>query len=170
MTTYRTISSTETDADSPVTVQLMTALADNPTAIAEGASGAPRVDGRALDVVLNDTDINIPTGSSATTVLVTNTALTNLSYVMVTGFADLGNPSSSTSLSLNYQTTIDGGSNWTGSTTFLDTNTYSSDSVRPFSVVVDVSGSIDGIRVRAVNGSNFVNSDVHISIVALGGS
>lgn len=170
MTTYRTIASTETDGYSPATVPLFTALADNPTAIAEGASGAPRVDGRALDVVLNDTDVNVPTGGGATTVLVTNTTFTNLSYVMVTGFADLGNPSSTTSFSLNYQTTTDGGSNWTGSTTFLDTGAYSSDSVRPFSVVVDVSGSIDGIRVRAVNGSNFANSDVHISILALGGS
>jgi len=170
MPTYTTIPDSTIAPEAPVTSELMTLLRDNPIATTEGDTGAPRVKGRALDVVLNDTDANIPTGGSATTVLVTNTTLTNLSYVMVTGFADLGNPSSSTSLSLNYQTTTDGGSNWTGNTTFLDTGTYSSDSVRPFSVVVDVSGSTDGIRVRSVNGSNFANSDVHISILSLGGS
>lgn len=43
MATYRSIASSETDADSPVTTDLMQALADNPTAIAEGASGAPKI-------------------------------------------------------------------------------------------------------------------------------
>jgi hypothetical protein len=41
MTTYRAIATTETDADSPVTATLVGALANNPTAIAEGATGAP---------------------------------------------------------------------------------------------------------------------------------
>ncbi len=174
MTTYRTIASTETDADSPVTVQLMTALADNPTAIAEGASGAPRVDGRALDVVLNNSVVNIPQADAGgTTVLITNTDLTNISYVMITGFADLGGSFGSgntTAFNMNYQTTTDGGSNWTGSTTFLATGSYDSQIYENFSLVVDVSGSINGVRVRGVNGVKFVSSDIHISIVALGGS
>jgi len=42
MATYRTISASETDADSPVTATLVSALAENPTAIAEGADGALR--------------------------------------------------------------------------------------------------------------------------------
>jgi hypothetical protein len=41
MATYRAIAASETDADSPVTATLMTALADNPTAIAEGAANSP---------------------------------------------------------------------------------------------------------------------------------
>lgn len=41
MTTHRTIADTEVDADSPVTVELMTALRDNLYATAEGASGSP---------------------------------------------------------------------------------------------------------------------------------
>lgn len=45
MTTYRAIATTETDADSPVTATLMSALANNPTAIAEGSSGAPVSEG-----------------------------------------------------------------------------------------------------------------------------
>jgi len=41
MTTYRSIATTETDADSPVTATLIGALANNPTAIAEGSTDAP---------------------------------------------------------------------------------------------------------------------------------
>lgn len=43
MATYRSIASTETDPQAPLTAALMKALDDNPTAITEGASGAPRI-------------------------------------------------------------------------------------------------------------------------------
>ncbi len=51
MTTYTAIAGTEIDAESPVTEELMTRLRDNPIAITEGATGAPRVLGIALDGV-----------------------------------------------------------------------------------------------------------------------
>jgi len=41
--TWRTVPDTEIDADSPVTAQLMTALRDNPIAIAQALSGATEV-------------------------------------------------------------------------------------------------------------------------------
>jgi len=43
MTTYTTIPNSDIDQDSPVTQPLMTSLRDNPIAITEGASGAPRI-------------------------------------------------------------------------------------------------------------------------------
>lgn len=43
MATYRAVAASETDALSPITSDLMTALADNPTAITEGADDAPYV-------------------------------------------------------------------------------------------------------------------------------
>lgn len=43
MTSYVTIPNTDVDAESPIDVDLMTALRDNPIAITEGASGAPKV-------------------------------------------------------------------------------------------------------------------------------
>lgn len=43
MTTFRTVSDAEIDHKSPVTETLMTALRDNPSAIAEGADGAPKI-------------------------------------------------------------------------------------------------------------------------------
>lgn len=48
MTTYTTIPDADIDQDSPVTQPLMTALRDNPIAIAEGAAGAPRIATAAL--------------------------------------------------------------------------------------------------------------------------
>ena len=42
-TSYSAILNSEVDPDSPLTTSLMTRLRDNPIAIAEGASGAPRV-------------------------------------------------------------------------------------------------------------------------------
>jgi hypothetical protein len=48
MATYRDIASTETDPQAPLTSALMKALDDNPTAIAEGALNAPKVQGVAL--------------------------------------------------------------------------------------------------------------------------
>lgn len=43
MATWRDIASSETQPKAPVTSELMTALALNPEAIAEGASGAPKI-------------------------------------------------------------------------------------------------------------------------------
>jgi len=48
MTTYRTINDTEVAVDAPLTQQLMQALKDNPTALAEGSTNAPRVTNNAI--------------------------------------------------------------------------------------------------------------------------
>lgn len=48
MTNYTTITNGQVDQDSPITQPLITALRDNPTAIVEGASGAPRLLGEAV--------------------------------------------------------------------------------------------------------------------------
>lgn len=51
MATYSAISAGEKDADSPITVGLIEKLDQNPHAIAEGASGAPRILSAALNQV-----------------------------------------------------------------------------------------------------------------------
>ena len=48
MTTFRNINDTEVAVDAPLTQQLMQALKDNPTALAEGSTNAPRVTNNAL--------------------------------------------------------------------------------------------------------------------------
>jgi len=54
MTTYVAIPNGDIDQDSPLTQPLITALRDNPLAVIEGASGAPRIVGMALDLFLGD--------------------------------------------------------------------------------------------------------------------
>lgn len=48
MTTYTAITAGEIDVDSPITTGLMTKIRDNPIAITEGASGAPKIQTAAL--------------------------------------------------------------------------------------------------------------------------
>lgn len=66
MTSYVSIPNGDIDQDSPITQPLMTALRDNPIAITEGATGAPRIVGAAMfgtsagTTVLRDC---LPTGS-----------------------------------------------------------------------------------------------------------
>lgn len=48
MTTYTAIADTEIDAESPLTEEVMTRVRDNPIALAEGATGAPRIWGSAI--------------------------------------------------------------------------------------------------------------------------
>lgn len=149
MTTYRTIASTETDADSPVTVQLMTALADNPTAIAEGASGAPRVDGRALD-------LGITAGSGASTgsssggiaVIATDTALDNIDAVLLVGNAGIA--ASATGL-VRYRTSTNNGSTWSGYSNILKVQAGASAPIESFGFYVNTSGSINAIELSVLN-------------------
>lgn len=52
MADWKNIPDTDVDPDAPVTSELMYALRDNPVALAEGAVGAPRVMGIALNTFL----------------------------------------------------------------------------------------------------------------------
>lgn len=70
MTTYRTIASSETQPQAPVTSELMIALADNPTAIAEGSSGSPTMEVawhelEVLTAAVDTTTITLTTDISA---------------------------------------------------------------------------------------------------------
>lgn len=58
MADWTSIADTEVDPDAPVTSELGYAWRDNPIAIAEGALGAPRVEGRALDVHLGTLNLS----------------------------------------------------------------------------------------------------------------
>ena len=49
MTTYSAIAASEIDVDSPITTGLMTKIRDNPIAITEGASGAPKIQTASLE-------------------------------------------------------------------------------------------------------------------------
>lgn len=57
MTTYSAIPDGDIDQDSPITQPLMTALRDNPIAVTEGATGAPRIRVGALQRIVAGTSI-----------------------------------------------------------------------------------------------------------------
>lgn len=71
MADWTTIADTQVDPDAPVTSELGYAWRDNPIAIAEGASGAPRITNSAMlapvagttYTVLPNTDINVTSAS-----------------------------------------------------------------------------------------------------------
>ena len=63
MTTYRTVAADEIDHQSPVTETLLTALRDNPVAITEGASGAPRIVSAALRTSTTTASLAVPESS-----------------------------------------------------------------------------------------------------------
>jgi len=99
MTTYTTIPDTDVDQDSPVTVPLMTALRDNPTAVTEGASGAPRIDGKALGTHIADVSFTTTAGEC---LLVDGHEL-----IQLKGYADF---SGAGALQISF--TANGGSSW----------------------------------------------------------
>ena len=64
MTTYTAITNGQIDQDSPITQPLMTAMRDNPIAITEGATGAPRILGLAAATI---DEVQVLTVSAADT-------------------------------------------------------------------------------------------------------
>lgn len=73
MTTYVSIPNGDITAGQPVTQELVTALRDNPTAITEGSSGAPKIQGAALDTgIIGQTNIDWANAAGLTPFLWTN--------------------------------------------------------------------------------------------------
>lgn len=89
MTAYSTIANSQIDQDSPVTQTLMTALRDNPIAITEGASGAPRNQPQSMDVVIGS---GSGSTGSATTYL-TITGIDDIRYLLISHFVSVEAPS-----------------------------------------------------------------------------
>lgn len=83
MTTYSPIANGSVDAGSPVDESLVTALRDNPIALSEGASGAPRIATIAADA-------NDGTTTAGTTAAITNSSVaynsqSNLAFTRMQG-------------------------------------------------------------------------------------
>lgn len=101
MTTYTTIANGAIDQDSPVTQTLMQALRDNPTAIAEDASGAPKIARK----------------MKASNSLAATADITGLGDYGGIEFTLLAVEASGTSQEpVNFQYSTDGGSTWSATT------------------------------------------------------
>ena len=75
MTTYTAIPNSDIDRDSPITEPLMTLLRDNPIAISEGATDAPRILSPALDLTYTTGSTTLTTASNATIVTLDTTSI-----------------------------------------------------------------------------------------------
>lgn len=104
MATYITISDAETDPDAPLTAELAKKWRDNPIAIAEGASGAPKNLGRSMD---------IDAGNLAGTAAITN--LDNCAKLLLSATAVA--ISASPLATIGYQLSADNGATWGTSVT-----------------------------------------------------
>ena len=71
MTTYVTILNTQVDPDSPITTQLMTALRDNPIALAERDPSAPQIVPQNVQVFTSSGTFTVPPGVNFVDVWVT---------------------------------------------------------------------------------------------------
>ena len=82
MATYSAVTAGEKDADSPVNVSLIDKLDQNPHAIAEGASGAPKIQAAAIDTgVINQGHLNTGQGEVSTASGIIDATLPGGEYV-----------------------------------------------------------------------------------------
>lgn len=108
MADWKIIPDTDVDPDAPVTSELMYALRDNPVALAEGATGAPRVMGVALDTFIGYN--NTPMTQSSPVAFV---GLEGIGEVLVSFSAD-GIDTTSRTHALQVSFTNNNGVTWGG--------------------------------------------------------
>lgn len=110
MTTFTPTTDLATAPSDPLSSELMTALKLNPVAIAEGDATAPRIEPTAT------TRFAIPVGTLASpSVLLVPTGSLDAGMYFVYMSINAGG----TGGDIEYRTTADGGSNWTGWSTIL---------------------------------------------------
>lgn len=161
MATYRSISSTETDADSPVTVQLMDALRQNPEAIAEGAAGAPNVVAKALDLGITRGTATTSTTVSDYATAAEDLALDDIDFVLLTGFIELQPSARGRAV---YRLSSDGGSTWGSNVTIAQETAGPNGATVSFAFVAPLSAH-NAIQLLAQtnSGGDAVSINGHIT-------
>ena len=125
----------------------VTALRDNPVAIAEGAAGAPRVQGVALSGI-RIADEAGSRNSTGTSTLLTVIDMDAARTVLLDGFVfATSNPSGV----IRYRTSLNNGSTW-GTEITLASVPGGVDGTDRFTRVIDFSGGINAIQIRFSQG------------------
>lgn len=138
MPDYRVIADSEVQPDAPVTSSLGFALRDNPAAIAQGATGAPKNRSESL---------NLSTASGDRTsdgVVFTMNGLDRVATLMVNSYSSITHTAAG-SATVRYRTSTNGGSTWSGYTTFD-------------SAVLTAGGSSRSVRFGFITLASSVNS------------
>ena len=143
----------------PLTSAKIIAVAQNPLAIAEGALGAPKVTGLALDIFKGEW-----TATTSTT-MVTITGLEDDGLLMCSGMTTRS--SGNGSLNISYETSTNGGSTWSSSVSFFPQRSTLPE--KSIVRVLDVSGSINAIRFLSSFGGE-TDGTCFISVYTVGRS
>lgn len=165
MATYTDPSTINTNPNDPVTSEFGTAALDNPVAIAEGASGAPRVVAGALG-----TDLGTGSVTAVGTILDV-IDLTDVGQLLVYGLLGVSSPSEETGIatvSVAYST--DNGSTF-GAATPVPGATLSSggsSETGQFIYVVVLTGSQDAVRFTlATSGTSPQTPSASVTVIGL---
>lgn len=157
MADYTTITDAQVDPEAPITSELMSALRDNPIAIAEAATGAPKIDPRAIDSLLAGPFSNTFSQGAAdgSVVLGTVTDLDDAEFLFSSATVTATNPST---VSVRLDRSSNNGSSWGSSITVATvTDTTSADGtlVERGEVLVGMQG-FNAVRlVHVYDGSAF---------------
>lgn len=117
-TTYTAIDASRIDQDSPIDEPLMRNLRDNPIALAEGAAGAPRINGRAIRPFIG--------GLESTGGVLDVTGLENYGGIYWDGRRSMGVGAGGT---VQIQLSDDGGTTWQAATTLANDFSGTSDRI-----------------------------------------
>lgn len=155
MADYTTITDAQVDPEAPITSELMSALRDNPIAIAEAAASAPKIDPRAMDNILAGPVSGSRVGNG-TTVIATVTNLDDAEVIFVTGIfgVTVSDPFNAHQTYFEVQISSNNGSSWFQTFTLGSVSSSSSTS-RATAGVIPMGGfNAIRIQIRATTPSN----------------
>jgi hypothetical protein len=166
MTTWTEIANGDVDQDSPVTQELVTALRDNPKAIAEGSEDAPKVQGAGVNLLVRSTGSLVHNETKEFTNLSREQRFLALGTLNATGQG-----ASSSTGSVRYRASTDGGATWGSYTTFVSTS-GTGDEPSTINVVeeIDLSGEYDAIEISVTrSGGGLSVTTAEITLLTIGG-
>ena len=159
MTTYTAIPNSDVDQDSPVTQTLITLLRDNPIAITEGASGAPKVQSKGLNIYAQDG-------------LGPHTNLDDISLLFATVNVSHSDNSTTTG-SAQYRLSSDNGSTWGSWVTMLSVTTFATSLFKSnsssISLLLPMAPTYNAIEFQAVNGGSGTTTILSATILGVQG-
>ena len=145
MADFTPIPDTALDPDAPLTSELAYAWRDNPIAIAEGAVGAPKVMGKALDTLL--------AGDQSSNFIITD--LDRVSTILISGILP-GSIASPINLTINRSS--NGGATWGGDIIVFTSTSDQTTVVTPLTRAISVVGFN---AVRFIIGSGGGNAAIN---------
>ena len=162
MPDYRVIADSEVQPDAPVTSSLGFALRDNPAAIAQGADGAPKVRSEGLNLTTAAGD------RTSDGVIFTLNGLDRVQTLMVNSYVTLtfGSAGNAT---VRYRTSTNGGSTWSGYTTFDTTSLTAGGNTRSVRFgFVSLSSNVNSVQFDLTSTASSV-STCSVSVLGIRG-